>query len=63
MKSLPFTDYMKELRKVYNSESKKKENPYVFTSKNMQKMEDLYRLRNKEMDVREETPKPTYSKE
>lgn len=66
MKALPFTDYMKELRKVYNRECKKTERQYVFTSKKLQKMEDLYRLKNKDVDIKEEgksLPKRAYSKQ
>lgn len=68
MKALPFTEYMKELRKVYNRESKKKVRSYVFTSKKLRKMEDLYQMRNKDLEAGKiaavhPEPKRTYSKE
>lgn len=45
---------MKELRKVYNRESQNQTRQYHFTSKKMQKMEDLYQKRDKDLEASNE---------
>lgn len=69
MKALPFTEVMKELRKVYRRQSnEKKVRQYLFTSKKMRRMEDLYHLRDRDLEGIEEVadqmkPKRNYSRE
>lgn len=69
MKALPFKDVMQEIRKAYRRKNNlQKEHQYLFTSKKMRRMEDLYQLRDRDLEAIEEVaaqvkPKRHYSKE
>lgn len=57
---------MKQLRKIYRRDGyKEKERQYLFTSKKMRRMEDLFRLRDKDMEALETQVKEkrSYSRE
>lgn len=60
---------MQEIRKAYRRKnSLQKEHQYLFTSKKMRRMEDLYQLRDRDLEAIEEVaaqvkPKRNYSKE
>lgn len=53
LKAVPFTEYMKDLRKKYNKESKVKPSEYTFKTKRLQELEDMYRTKTKAIDTKE----------
>lgn len=55
LNAVPFTDYMRNLRKEYNTnvDIPRKQQPYIFKDKKYQTLEELYRLSKKPSDFKE----------
>lgn len=56
MKNLPWSDYMKKMRKLYykyRQTELEKKCAYIFTDKRMQYQEDLRKLRDKSHDIKD----------
>lgn len=66
LKAVPFTEYMKNLRKLYNETVNKREpRHYIFRDKKYQIMEDLYRMNElkKDKQVKMKIDKNIHEKE